>query len=146
MSAADLVLRALRASATGDADAIRALYADHVDGWSAGEPIRTRDELATEVRSRATALSDVRLETDPAELPDGRVVAEWRLTARHTGTLSLGDIDVPATGRPLDLRGAMFAEVHDNRITAFRQYWDTADLLEQLGMLDEAPEPSEART
>lgn len=143
MSAADLVRRALEATASGDADAIRSLYADDLDGWSAGEPIRTRDELVAEAASRGTALSDVRVRADPAELPDGRVAVEWRLEARHTGTLRLtDDFEVPPTGRSIDLRGALFAEVRDDRIVAFRQYWDQADLLEQLGLLEEDPEPA----
>ncbi|GAA3470628.1 ester cyclase [Nonomuraea roseola] len=72
----------------------------------------------------------------PVELPDGTVVAEWRLTARHTGSLKLDDdVVIPATGRSLDLRGALFARVDQGRISEFRQYWDEADLFEQLGLL-----------
>lgn len=140
MSASDLVRRALEATASGDLAAIETLYADRLDGWSAGHPIRARDELTAEAASRAAALSDVRVETEPIDLPDGRVAAEWRLEAHHTGVLRLDeDFEVPPTGRRLELRGAMFAEVRDGRITAFRQYWDQAELLEQLGVLDEDP-------
>ncbi|HEY3686780.1 MAG TPA: ester cyclase [Streptosporangiaceae bacterium] len=140
MSASQVLRQALEATATGDTDAIRSLYADDLDGWSAGQRIRTRDELIAEAAARGAAFSGVRLHADPADLADGRVAAEWRLEARHTGELRLDDgFDVPPTGRAIDLRGALFAEVRDGRITAFRQYWDQAELLEQLGLLGNDP-------
>lgn len=144
MSAAETVRAALAATAAGDAAAVQELYAPDVTGWVAGAEIRDRQELLDEVSGRDGALSDIRVETDPVDMPGGGVAAEWRLTARHTSPLRLGDeLTVEATGRRVELRGAMFAEVAGGRITAFRQYWDTADLLEQLGLLDEEPAAQE---
>lgn len=135
----ETVLAALRATTSGDTARITELYAPDLRGWSAGQEITSRDELLGDAGTRATALSDIELDASPVALPDGTVVAEWRLTARHTGELRLGDdFVVPPTGRTLDLRGAIFARVADGRISEFRQYWDEADLLEQLGLLDES--------
>lgn len=136
MSPTETVLDALVATAAGDMERIEALYAPDCRGWSAGRDIASREELLADAGDRATGLSDVRVEASPMELPDGTVVAEWRLTARHTGELNLGDdVVVPPSGRTLDMRGAMFAELRGDRITAFRLYWDEADLLDQLGLL-----------
>lgn len=136
MSATETVRAALNATANGDVDAIRNLYSADCRGWIAGDEITSNEELIEDAKERRGALSEIRVEAEPAELPDGTVAVEWHLTARHTGPLLLdGEHAIEATGRPLDLRGAMFAEVREGRITSFRQYWDQADLLEQLGLL-----------
>ncbi|MFI6602448.1 nuclear transport factor 2 family protein [Nonomuraea sp. NPDC050536] len=136
MTSTETVLEALRAVAAGDAERIAALYAPDCRGWSAGREIPSREELLVGAGDRATGLSDITVEASPMELPNGTVVAEWRLTARHTGELNLGeDVVVPPSGKTLDVRGAMFAELRGGQIAAFRQYWDEADLLDQLGLL-----------
>ncbi|MFI6324965.1 nuclear transport factor 2 family protein [Nonomuraea sp. NPDC050556] len=138
MTSSQIVLDALNATATGDTKRITELYAEDCTGWTAGTAIGSRDELLSEAEGRGEGLSDITMEASPIELPDGSVVAEWRMTAVHTGTLFLDDdLSLPATHRPLDLRGAMFAEIQDGQIQNFRQYWDEADLLEQLGLLGE---------
>ncbi|MFI6502066.1 ester cyclase [Nonomuraea typhae] len=136
--ATEILLSALNASATGDAKAIRQYYAPDVVGWSAGEDIASVEDLLAEATSRSGALSEVRVEAAPVELPGGPVVAEWTMTARHTGPLKLDDgLAIAATGRRLELRGATFARLENGKVAGFRQYWDPADLLEQLGLMDE---------
>lgn len=136
MTSTQIVLDALNATARGDIQRITELYAPDCTGWTAGQTIGSREELLAEADGRGHALTDITMEASPIELPDGSVVAEWRMTARHTGPLALDDgAALPATGRPLDLRGAIFAEVEDGQIQNFRQYWDESDLLEQLGLL-----------
>lgn len=136
--ATDILLSALNATATGDTAAIKKFYAPDVVGWSAGEVISSVDDLIAEAAQRGGAWSEVRVEAEPVELPGGPVVAEWRLTALHTGTLHLDhDLEIEATGRRLELRGAIFADLADGKIAGFRQYWDPADLLDQLGLMDQ---------
>lgn len=138
MTSSQIVLDALQATASGDVQRITELYAPDCTGWTAGQTIGSRDELLSEAEGRGHGLSDITMEASPIELPDGSVVAEWRMTAVHTGPLLLDDdMTLPATNRPLDLRGAIFAEIQDGQIQNFRQYWDEADLLEQLGLLGE---------
>lgn len=138
MTPAQLVVDALNATARGDVRRITELYAPDCTGWTAGRTIGSRDELLAEAEGRGNSLSDITMEASPIELPDGSVVAEWRMTARHTGPLPLEEgMSMPATHRPLDLRGAIFAEIEDGQIQNFRQYWDETELLEQLGLFGE---------
>ncbi|MEV4895082.1 ester cyclase [Nonomuraea sp. NPDC055795] len=135
--ATNILLGALNASATGDASAIRKFYSPNVVGWSAGEDIASIEDLIAEAVGRSDALSEIQVRAVPVEFPGGPVVAEWTMTALHTGPLRLDDdLEIEPTGRRLELRGAIFAELTDGKIADFRQYWDPADLLEQLGLMD----------
>jgi ketosteroid isomerase-like protein len=139
-TATEVLCRAITASATGDTAAIKEYYAPDVVGWSAGEDIASVQDLIAEAITRGGALSEITVAVQPMQLPSGQVAAEWRLTARHTGPLRLDDeLEIEPTGRRLELRGAVFAQVTDGQVADFRQYWDPADMLEQLGLMDEPP-------
>ena len=65
---------------------------------------------------------------------DDRVaLLEARLTGTNTGPFTLGETDrlvlgtqaetLPATGRAIDITGAVVLEVADGQVTAERHYW-----------------------
>ena len=76
---------------------------------------------------------------------DDRVaLLEARLTGTNTGPFILGETDrlvlgtqaetLPATGRAMDITGAVVLEVADGQVTAERHYWPLlVDALVQLG-------------
>ena len=77
---------------------------------------------------------------------DDRVAfLEARLTGTNTGPFTLGETDrlvlgtqaetLPATGRAMDITGAVVLEVADGQVTAERQYWPLVDTLVQLGFV-----------
>jgi ketosteroid isomerase-like protein len=76
----------------------------------------------------------------------GRVaILEARLTGTNTGPFTLRETDrlvlgtqaetLPATGRAIDITGAVVLEVADGQVTAERHYWPLVDTLVQLGFV-----------
>jgi hypothetical protein len=63
---------------------------------------------------------------------DNKAFAEWVMEADHVGPLVIDDIRVEPTGQRLQLGGATIAEFEGHRIRAFRTYFDTLALLEQM--------------
>lgn len=59
---------------------------------------------------------------------DGRVVAEWIMT----GTPTVDESGMPASGRSFSIRGVTVAETRNGRITRVSDYWDRAAMMEQL--------------
>lgn len=77
--------------------------------------------------------SNVVVNIDGLNLMGPKAIAEWRLAADHTGPLVIEGEDVlEPTGRRVVLSGATFAEFRDDRICAFRNYFDDAAPVEQL--------------
>jgi len=130
------VLRdALRAAATGDQALIERVYTEDVSGWSPVLDVTSRDDLATDLRGREAAFSDLDLTLDPIDAVGDKLIAEWRVAATHSGPLVLDELELEPTGRRIELRGVFIAELEGDRIRAFRQYWDEAELLDGLGLL-----------
>ena len=130
------VLRdALRAAATGDQALIERVYTEDVSGWSPVLDVTSRDDLATDLRGREAAFSDLDLTLDPIDAVGDKLIAEWRVAATHSGPLVLDELELEPTGRRIELRRVFIAELEGDRIRAFRQYWDEAELLDGLGLL-----------
>ena len=130
------VLRdALWAAVTGDPALIERVYTADVTGWSPVLDVRSRDDLAADLRGREAAFSDIDLTLDPIDAVGDKLIAEWRVAATHSGPLVLDELVLEPTGRRIDLRGVFIAEFEGERIRSFRQYWDEAELLEGLGLL-----------
>jgi ketosteroid isomerase-like protein len=109
------------------------LFTDDVVGWSPNLHVSSRSELEQEFAERDEAFSNVAIAIDGLHLIGAKAIAEWRLAADHTGSLVLAEeAIVEPTGRRVILAGATFAEFRDDRICAFRNYFDDAALLEQL--------------
>ena len=130
------LMRGLAASAIGDSSVIVELYTDDVHGWSPAMSVSSAAELAIEVEDCDDAFSDIELTFTPLDVGGHKACVEWELRARHTGPLMLDDeVQIDATGRQLTLHGVTVAEFDGDRICGFRQYWDDAELLAQVGAL-----------
>jgi len=82
--------------------------------------------------------------------PDGKVTIERtvvsgdtvvvELTGRgtHTGTLRGPAGDIPATGRSVTLQLCDVHDIRDGKIRRVSSYFDSASLLQQLGVMPEA--------
>jgi predicted ester cyclase len=99
------------------------------------EPREGAKALTDDLRSFAGAFPDLRTE---AELLIGQgewVCATASLTGTHTGPLALDDVTtIPPTGKRIDLRHAIFFKVVDGKIAEHRDYFDTMQLMSQLGI------------
>jgi hypothetical protein len=130
---ATVVRRLIVGAATGDVATVRDLVTDDVTAWSPNLFAVSRDELLDAIADRDGALTNVDVTIYDVDMVGSKAVAEWRAEADFTGPLDLGDgVRIEPTGRRCRLAGATFAEFDGERVSAFRQYFDDAALLEQL--------------
>ena len=137
---ASLLVRALRASITGDSDAIESLYTSDVQAWSPWLTAGSAEDLAAEFERRDGTFSDIELDVAPLDVGGDFACAEWTVTMTHSGALALPDGGVvEPTGAHVTLNGVTVAEFQGDRICAFRQYCDELTILEQLGLPADSP-------
>ncbi len=62
-------------------------------------------------------------------------VSTWSMVGTMTGPLDNG---VPATGRSVRIRGANQVRYRDGLISEYATYYDSYDLMQQMGLLPKA--------
>ena len=130
---AGVLERALEACFNGEADALPELFTDDVSGWSPNMLVASRDELAEVVAERETSISNMSLEIDVVDIVGNKGYAEYRVTADFSGPFVVDEETViEPNGRELLLGAALVAEFSGDKISAFRNYFDNAALLEQM--------------
>jgi limonene-1,2-epoxide hydrolase len=76
------------------------------------------------------ALTDVEISVVAFDEVNTKVIAEWRLDAKFTGPVLFNDrLLIEPTGAAVRLVGVSVAEFRDQRIAAFRHYFDDSELL-----------------
>ena len=132
-SRAQVLRRALEACVTGDVDALPELFTADVSGWSPNMLVRSLDELSETVAYREDALSDVGIDINSLDVFGNKGFVEYRLNASFTGPFVLHeDTVIEPTGAKILLGAALVAEFSGDKISAFRNYFDDAALLEQM--------------
>lgn len=129
----DALRRLLQASLTGDQGAIGDLVTDDVIGWSPNLAVTSRQHLLDAVAGRDEAFSGIELDVRSLDELGDKAIAEWHVSADHTGPLVIDDdVVIEATGCRLHLSGATIAEFDGDSICAFRSYFDDLALIEQV--------------
>ena len=128
------VLRsALSACILGEVDALPQLFTDDVSGWGPNMLVHSLSELTDVVASREDALSDVAIQVDALDVVGNKGYVEYRVNAVFSGPFALDDdVVVEPNGRHLLLGAALVAEFSGNKVSAFRNYFDDATLVEQM--------------
>ena len=130
---AQVLRRALEACVTGDVDALPDLFTADVSGWSPIMLVSSLDELSQTVAYREDALSEVGIDIDSLDLFGNKGLVEYRLNAMFTGPFVLHeDTVIEPTGAKILFGAALVAEFSGEKISAFRNYFDDAALLEQM--------------
>jgi SnoaL-like polyketide cyclase len=130
---AGVLERALEACLNGEVDALPELFTDDVSGWSPNMLVSSRDELAEVVAERDASLSNVSVQIDALDVIGNKGYAEYRLNAVFSGPFEIDDDTViEPNGRELLVGAALVAEFSGDTISAFRNYFDNAALLEQM--------------
>jgi len=125
--------RALEACILGEVDALPELFTDQVSGWSPNMLVTSIDELAETVADRDDALSEVTLQIDALDVFGNKGFVEYRVNATFSGPFVIrGDTVIEPNGREILLGAALVAEFTGDKISAFRNYFDDATLLEQM--------------
>jgi steroid delta-isomerase-like uncharacterized protein len=95
-----------------------------------GRILRGRKPIVEGLRTWATAFPDGRVTITNIIATGPWVVTEWHAKGTNTGPLR-GE---PPTGRTFERKGCTVAEVRAERIVRYREYYDRATQLRQLGL------------
>jgi ketosteroid isomerase-like protein len=125
--------RALEACIEGDAGALPELFTQDVSGWSPNMLVDSLGELTETVADREDSLSDVSLQIDALDVFGNKGIVEYRVSAVFSGPFTIRDgVVIDPNGRNLLLGAALVAEFTGDKISAFRNYFDDAALMEQM--------------
>jgi len=132
-----IVDRLVAAVSGEDIDAFGALYADDAVLIEPlyPEPVRGKEAIMEGEKGLLRAFSEVSIDVRN-EVSFGRgIIAELVLSATNDGPLDLGEGDVPATGRRVQIPMVWVLEVNDEGLVKEeRDYFDTALIMRQLGL------------
>jgi len=132
-SRAETLRRALEAGVTGDAGALPELFTADVSGWGPHMLVSSLDELKETLSAREDALSDVQIEINSLDVFGNKGFVEYRINAVFSGPFVLDEnTTIEPTGGKILLGAAFVAEFSGDKISAFRNYFDDAALLEQM--------------
>lgn len=138
MSQHDSVQRAIDAIRRRDADAYAEVFAENATLQSplSPAPLEGRAAIRESEQGLFDAFSDVEVEVVRLLSNERNAAAEVVLRATNTGPIHLGSGEpIPATGRRVELPSVwLFDFDSDGRITAERDYFDTAAFMALLGL------------
>jgi steroid delta-isomerase-like uncharacterized protein len=121
-------------------DAVAELMADDGEIVLVGSDTRFRGRDGSLEFSHmwADGFPDGKVTIDRTIASGDNVVVEYTGTGTQTGTLRGPGGDIPATGRSVTLHLCDVHEIRDGKIRKVSSYFDSASLLEQLGVMPEA--------
>ena len=122
---------------TGDLDAVDDLLAERYEVHSdPGDPwdgkTLTREEFKHRLTVSRSPFPDLNFEIEEMVPSASHVAVSWIM--RGTNTAPLGE-RLPATGRPIEVRGITIYHFADGRITGHCQVTDRLAVMMQLGLL-----------
>ncbi len=125
--------RALEACILGQVEALPELFTEEVSGWSPNMLVASLADLTEVVADREDALSDVNVQVDALDVFGHKGFVEYRVSAVFSGPFVISDdVVVDPNGREIALGAALVADFAGDKISAFRNYFDDATLMEQM--------------
>lgn len=140
----ELARRGIEAYNAKDIGAVASLYA--VDAellWPGRGVIKGRSAISSLWEEDFKAFPDAKVSLDNEIISGNLVISEWSYGGTNTGQLTLPDGGtVPATGQRVSARGVNLAEYgEDGLVKSDRFYFDTMEVLVQLGLAPTAARP-----
>lgn len=139
---ADMARKLADAMNGHDPKALSELYADDAVVYDPlyPEPLRGRAAIENDAASFFNGFSDLRTEMHTVLEQDDRGAVELGFKGTHDGTLSSPLGDIPATNKRLDMRVGGFAKLNaQGQIVEERRYFDTGQMMQQLGLTGAPP-------
>lgn len=127
-----------------DARAVAANYAQDSVAYDPfyPEPLKGRAAIEKDAADFFRAFPDIHFEVINLFDKGDRAAGEVKMTGTNSGPLATPMGEVPATGKRIDLRGALVGRINaENLIVEERRYYDTGTMMKQLGLAPEVAEP-----
>jgi steroid delta-isomerase-like uncharacterized protein len=134
----DLLDRYVELYNAGDLDACMELYADDASQRMHDGVFEGIDAIAERLARDLTAFPDAKYVVNSFFAEGDAFGDEWTFTGTNTGPLRLPDgSEVPATGKPVEIKGMEYVEVRDGKIVVDNLYYDFLAAVAQLGLVPE---------
>jgi steroid delta-isomerase-like uncharacterized protein len=133
---ADEILKAMN---SGDVAAVCKYYAEDAVMTVSGEsePVKGRKAIEENTTAWFSAFSIKKMEFPTVLVSDNYIVIEMSWEGTHSGAFITPEGEIPASGRNVSLQGIMILKTNaEGLITEDRTYYDTADFMKQLGLLE----------
>ncbi len=135
-----IYMRTVEAVDQGDLEASLEFTAP--DATLNGQPFRREgDRQRSEVL--ATAFPDLRYEIEEMVAEGDKLVVRWRMTGTHQGDLAGLTMNIPATGKHIDVWGMSLYCIEDGMAKEIWERFDMMEFLGQFGVMDSFQEQSE---
>lgn len=95
--------------------------------------IQGRDEFETWLRGFEEVFPDYHVTIHELVASSEVSMIEWTLTGTHEGELD----GIPPTGREVEFKGMTKLQIGDKKFHEYRIYYDSQEILAQLGVADE---------
>ena len=104
------------------------------DEVSTNRKVRGIDDVLTIWKGWAAAFPDSKATFGEAHVSGNTVILELTWRGTHTGPLRTASGEIPATGKPMEIRACQIIDVADGKTQQIRQYFDMATMMTQLGV------------
>jgi steroid delta-isomerase-like uncharacterized protein len=104
------------------------------DEVSTNRKVQGIDDVVTIWKGWAAAFPDSKATFGEAHVSGNTVILELTWRGTHTGPLRTAAGEVPATGKPIELRACQIIDVADGKTQKIRQYFDLSTLMSQIGV------------
>ena len=104
------------------------------DEAATGRKVQGVDQCITLWQGWAKAFPDSRATFDNAVASGTTAVLEVTWRGTHTGPLESPAGTIPATGKRIEMRSCIVAEMAGDKVKVERQYFDMATMLRQIGV------------
>ena len=134
----DIAKASIVAYGNKDWDAVKRVFTPGIvyDEVSTNRKARGVDEVLSLWKGWATAFPDSKATFENAHVSGNTVILEVTWRGRQTGPLQTATGEIPATGKPMEMRACQIVDVVDGKTQQIRQYFDIATMMAQLGVTE----------
>lgn len=120
---------------THDLESLLSYYAPDYVGSDIGQAVSQQGHsgLRKLVMGYWRAFPDLQVVILDRIIQASRMTVVWVAAGTHRGPI----MNIPATGRRVEVRGVSLLEVRDGRVVRAQHIWDLAGMLRHLGLLPE---------
>lgn len=114
---------------------VLSFYSPDYEGSDVGqaEPVKGHEGLRTMLETQWQAFPDLHFIVTNTVVQGCQVVSIWQAEGTHRGPI----MNIPPTGRWVQVRGVSIIEVKDGLVVRGQYIWDLAGMLRHMGLLPE---------
>jgi len=126
----------LAARSSRELERVLSFYDDDVvfEDFALGRVMRGKEEIRAFIKESFSGFPDFRMGMKSFMSSDDHVCIEWMSSGTHTGNLP----GMPATGKSFSIPGVSVIELAQGKARREADYWDSASMMRQLGLLGAA--------